>query len=32
MIPAELHLWPPLLAILLGLDSTEVVSLIDGNG
>jgi len=24
MIPAELHPWPPLLAILLDLDSTEV--------
>lgn len=32
MIPAELHPWPPLLAILLDFDSTEVVSLIDSAG
>lgn len=32
MIPAELHPWPPLLAIVSDLDSTEVVSLIDRTG
>ena len=32
MIPAELHPWPPLLAIVMDLDSTEVVSLIDSTG
>lgn len=32
MIPAELHPWPALLGILLDLDSTEVVSLIDSTG
>lgn len=32
MIPNELHPWPPLLAIVLDLDSTEVVSLIDSTG
>lgn len=32
MIPAELHPWPPLIAIVSDLDSTEVVSLIDSTG
>ena len=32
MIPAESHPWPPLLAYVLNLDSTEVVSLIDSTG
>lgn len=32
MIPNELHPWPPLLAFVLNLDSTEVVSLIDSTG
>lgn len=32
MIPTELHPWPPLVAIVLDLDSTEVVSLIDSTG
>jgi len=32
MIPTELHPWPPLLACVLDLDSTEVVSLIDSTG
>ena len=32
MIPGELHPWPPLLAFVLNLDSTEVVSLIDSTG
>jgi hypothetical protein len=32
MIPTELHPWPPLLAIVLDLESTEVVSLIDRTG
>lgn len=32
MIPNELHPWPPLIAFVLNLDSTEVVSLIDSTG
>lgn len=32
MIPTELHPWPPLLACVLALDSTGVVSLIDSTG
>jgi hypothetical protein len=32
VIPNELHPWPPLLAFVLDLDSTEVVSLIDSTG
>ncbi len=31
-IPTELHPWPPLLAFVLDLDSTDVVSLIDRTG
>ena len=31
-LPSELHPWPPLLAFVLDLDSTEVVSLIDRTG
>jgi hypothetical protein len=32
MIAAELHPWPPLLALVMDLDSTDVVSLIDSTG
>ena len=32
MIATELHPWPPLLALVMDLDSTEVVSLIDSTG
>lgn len=31
-LPSHLHPWPPLIAQVLELDSTEVVSLIDGTG
>jgi hypothetical protein len=31
-LPTELHPWPPLLALVMELDSTEVVSLIDSTG
>lgn len=31
-IPTQLHPWPPLLALVMDLDSTQVVSLIDSTG
>lgn len=31
-LPTELHPWPPLLALVMDLDSTEVVALIDSTG